>query len=118
LQGAGDYDAALEKYSESWELLPEPKSQWDLYHWIAKCNAEVYLKRQDCESAKRWALKAVETKPPRETFSLIILGASLIGLGEDKPAFDAMKKAFDMGGERTFQGFDKHYLNFVVRFKE
>ncbi|MFJ4111527.1 hypothetical protein [Pseudomonas sp. WHRI 8519] len=116
LEESGDYDAALQKYSESWDMLPEPKEKWDLYHWISKCNSEVYLKRHDYKNAKEWALKAVESKPTRETSSLIILGASLLGLGENKPAFDSFKTAFDMGGDRAFQGFDKKYLNFVVHF--
>jgi len=117
LEASGDYDAALQKYSKSWDMLPEPKEKWDLYHWISKCNSEVYLKRQDYENAKAWALKAVESKPARETSSLIILGASLLGLGEINPAFDSFKTAFDMGGERAFEGFDKQYLNVVVSFK-
>ena len=117
LQERGDYQAALKKYSESWEMLPEPKEQWDLSHWIEKCNCEVYLRQEDYENAKIWALKAVESKPPRETSSLIILGACFLGLGEAESAFNAMKKAFDMGGERAFKGFDKKYLAFVVGFK-
>jgi len=28
-----------------------------------------------------------------------------------------MKKAFDMGGERAFKGFDKKYLAFFAGFK-
>ncbi|HDS1710413.1 hypothetical protein [Pseudomonas putida] len=117
LQEKGTYQAALEKYKESWSMLPDPKEQWDLSHWIEKCNSEVYLKQQDYESAKIWALKAVELKPPRETSSFIILGACFLGLGEERYAFNEMKKAFDMGGERAFKGFDKKYLAFFAGFK-
>ncbi|HYQ53129.1 MAG TPA: hypothetical protein VES70_22170 [Pseudomonas sp.] len=117
LESSGDFDGALKKYAEAWGMLPEPKEAWDLSHWIAKTISSLCLKISDFKSAKKWSLVAVETKPPRETSSLIILGASYLGLGEDECAQNQLKKAFDMGGDRAFQGFDKQYLTFLKKVR-
>ncbi|MNE46305.1 hypothetical protein D3C80_1406340 [compost metagenome] len=68
--------------------------------------------------AKTWSLRAVDSKPPRETSSLILLGASYLGLGEEEFAYEFFNKAFEMGKARAFQGFDKKYLNFLTAYKE
>src|SRR5688500_5219809 len=31
---AGDFPAALEKYWDAWDLLPEPKTDWEAATWI------------------------------------------------------------------------------------
>jgi len=113
LESSGKLVEALKKYNEAWGLLPSPKNTWDLSHWIAKTISSLCLKENDFNNAKEWAILAVETKPPRETSSFIILGASYLGMGEDECARDQLKKAFDMGGERAFQGFDKKYLTIL-----
>ncbi|BBH44886.1 hypothetical protein [Pseudomonas sp. KU43P] len=110
---SGKFSQAFEKYKASWSMLPAPQNAWDLSHWIAKCMSGLSLKTSDFKTAKDWALVAVETKPPRETSSLIILGASYLGLHENDHAKELLKKAFVMGGDRAFQGFDKKYLAFL-----
>ena len=117
-QDAGAYESALEKYGASWDMLPEPKEKWDLAHWIAKCFSEAYLEQEDYNSAKMWALRAVETKPPRETSSFIVLGASYLGLGEEGCAIEFFNKAFERGEARAFQGFDKKYIDFFAAYKK
>jgi len=118
LEDSGDLIEALKKYNEAWGLLPMPKNTWGVSHWIAKTISNLCLKENDFKSAKEWALLAVETKPPRETSSFIILGASYLGLGEDGQAKNQLRKAFDMGGERAFQGFDKKYFTFLKKTQE
>lgn len=118
LHDSGAHELALEKYSESWSMLPEPKEQWDLAHWIAKCYSRLYLELGAYEEAKAWAVRAVQTKPPRETSSFIFLGASHLGLNEKELACEFFKKAFELGKGRAFQGFDKSYLDFLTGYQK
>ncbi|KIY37962.1 hypothetical protein TZ03_25205 [Pseudomonas sp. 10-1B] len=115
---SGAYEAALERYSESWHMLPEPKEQWDLSHWIAKCYSSLYLALGAYGEAKIWAIRAVQTKPPRETSSFIFLGASYLGLDEKESAYEFFKKAFEIGKKRAFQGFDGKYFGFLNGYKD
>lgn len=118
LHEAGAYESALEKYGESWNMLPEPKEQWELAHWIAKCYSRLYLELECYDEAKVWAVRAVQTKPPRETSSFILLGASHLGANEKESAYKFFKKAFELGKGRAFQGFDKKYLDFFTGYEE
>lgn len=113
LSSSKSYESALKVYATALEMLPEPKNKWELYHWIAKCNCHAHLGLKDHISAKEWAHKAAETKPPRDTYSLILLGVCLIETNEKELAYESLKKAFDMGGNRAFQAVERKYLDFV-----
>lgn len=117
LSSSKSYESALKSYATALDMLPEPKNEWELYHWIAKCNCHAYLGLKDYINAKEWAHKATKTKPPRDTYSLILLGVCLIETNEKDLAYESLKKAFDMGGSRAFQAVEKKYLDFVNSYR-
>ncbi|MGN2434019.1 hypothetical protein [Pseudomonas syringae] len=105
---------AMEKYNKAWELLPAPSQKWDLAHWIASCNTNLFFKIKNYPEAKKWAIIAIETKPTRATSSFIIFASICYELGEKELAVEYFDKAFQLGKKRAFEGFDNKYLSFYL----
>ncbi len=113
-ESAGNGIESLSKYREAWSLLPEPKKKWDLAHWIASCFATSYFAAKQYDEAKSWSVIAMETKPPRETSSVVVFASACYELGETQLAFEHFDKVFKFGKKRAFEGFDSKYLNFYL----
>lgn len=105
---------SLSKYREAWSLLPEPRKNWDLAHWIASCFASLYFDAKEYGEAKKWSAIAMETKPPRETSSVIVFASACYELGETQLAYEHFDRVFKFGKKRAFEGFDSKYLDFYL----
>ncbi|WP_440778753.1 hypothetical protein [Pseudomonas syringae] len=70
--------------TKAWALLPAPSQKWDLAHWIASCNTNLFFKIKNYPEAKKWAIIAIETKPTRATSSFIIFASICYELGEKR----------------------------------
>ncbi len=114
------WDQALDKYTEAWELLPEPIAHWDLTEWIASCKVSVYMDRQDYQQAREWALLALEAVKdnPRHTSARINVGITCYETGDTSEAYTWFEQAYQFGGTRAFQGFDRKYLQFYTQMKQ
>ncbi|MDU8631086.1 MULTISPECIES: tetratricopeptide repeat protein [Pseudomonas syringae group] len=109
-----DSDKALENYHQAWALLPAPPERWDLANWISSCISNLLFDSGNYAEAKKWAIIAIKTKPPRETSSLIDFAKICYELGEKELAIEYFDKAFKLGKKRAFEGFDNKYLNFYL----
>ncbi|MFD1991099.1 hypothetical protein ACFSGI_14075 [Paenibacillus nicotianae] len=120
LQENHQFDQALKKYAEAWELLPEPIAYWDLTEWIASCNTSIYMEQQDYKQALQWALIAVEAVKdnPRHTSAKVTLGIICYETDAKSEAYTWFEQVYDFGGSRAFQGFDHKYLQWYTQIRQ
>jgi len=117
----GDFESALKNYQEAWELLPEPKLEWEmLSSWLSGSFYTVYFNRSDFESAKHWGeaqLKATSSKI--DTAPLIDLGMVCYELEKYEESYKYFDDAYNYGKARAFKERPKKYLDFyLVKKKE
>ena len=112
--GMEQYDDALEKYGEAWDLLPEPREQWPAATWILISAGDAHFRMKEYGETADLLLDALgfpdgEGNP----FLDLRLGQSLLELGRLNEAADALEQAFRSGGEELFADEDPKYLGFV-----
>ncbi|WP_240531600.1 hypothetical protein [Proteus alimentorum] len=49
-----NYDSALTAYLNAWELIPEPKLEWEISNWISSCIYSAYFDIGNYIIAKEW----------------------------------------------------------------
>lgn len=116
----GDFDAALKNYQEAWELLPEPKLEWEmLSSWLSGSFYTAYFNQADFESAKSWGeaqLKA--TSSDIDTAPSIDLGMVCYELEQYDESYKYFDEAYSYGKARAFKERPKKYLDFYLAKKK
>ena len=112
--GMEQYDDAIEKYGQAWELLPAPREQWPAATWILISVADAYFRLKEFAEGAEVLLDALDL-PDGEgnPFLLLRLGQCLLELGRLNDAANALEEAFRRGGEELFADEDTKYLGFV-----
>ncbi|WP_374549905.1 tetratricopeptide repeat protein [Sphingobium yanoikuyae] len=55
LASAGRYEEAIAEYNRAWEIVPEPKSQWNASTWIlAAIGDAAFLANYTPQRKRRW----------------------------------------------------------------
>lgn len=113
----GAYDEALAIYDNAWELLPHPKTEWEmLSNWIAISFFDAHLKAGQLQEAKKWAEIELETRASDDDYGpLMDLGIVNFELKDFAAALQWFKQAFASGGLRAFKEYPKKYLDFLQR---
>jgi tetratricopeptide (TPR) repeat protein len=111
----GQFARALAEYAAAWELLPEPKKDWEAALWVLAAIGDAHFLSgnwQACRDALQEAVKgcagAVENP-----FIRLRLGQSLFELGELREAANWMAPAYWLEGKRLFAAEDPKYLAFL-----
>ena len=112
--GMEQYDDAIEKYGQAWDLLPEPRDQWAAATWILISAGDAHFRMKEYGEAADLLLDALNY-PDGEAnpFLYLRLGQSLLELGQLDDAADALEEAFRLGGEELFADEDPSYIGFV-----
>ncbi len=112
--GMEQYDDALEKYGQAWDLLPEPRDQWAAATWILISAGDAHFRMKEYGEATDLLLDALNY-PDGEAnpFLYLRLGQSLLELGQLDDAADALEEAFRLGGDELFADEDPRYIGFV-----
>ena len=116
LDEAGDHAGAIACFSEAWNLLPEPKFQWEAASWLLVSIGDVSFQRGKYEDAKN-ALQTCLLECDGmigNPFVHFRLGQSCFELSEFDRAADELMRAYMGAGEEIFSQHDPKYRDFLA----
>jgi tetratricopeptide (TPR) repeat protein len=114
----GKFSAALTQYWAAWDLLPEPKTQWEAATWIlgaigdANFLAEDFVAGRDNLSMAMHCPDAVGNP-----FLHLRLGQCEYELGNLDRAAEELTRAYMGGGEEIFEDAEKCFAFLQTRLK-
>jgi len=114
LVSAGSYEDAIERYNAAFELVLEPKNNWNASTWILAAIGDACFLGGYRTSARE-ALEYAMTCPDAvgNPFLHLRLGQVLLDAGEDDRAADNLMRAYMGGGSEIFGSEDAKYLDFL-----
>ena len=108
----GKYRKALEEYKKAFELIPEPKTDWEASVWtLAAIGDSHYMLREFVSALKVFEQLMNEYHEENNPFARVRYGECLYETGNTEAAREHLQAAFDMEGEEIFDN-DK-YLKFI-----
>ena len=108
-----DYESAEIHYLKAWDLLPEPKYDWDVSQILIYRISDFYLEWKKFETAIEWAKQVFRTSPSASDGTPhIVFGKIYFESGNVDLALDNFIKAYEVAGKRAFEGEDPKYLKF------
>lgn len=111
---AENYETAIAKYEEAWNLLPPPHNQWPAATWILMSIADSYFALDQLETAIEFLLDAIEFPDGEDNpFLYLRLGQCLYDTNQLDDAAKALEEALRLGGEQMFEGEEPRYLLFL-----
>lgn len=110
----GDYAKALEQYWAAWDVLPEPKTDWEAATWILAAIGDANFMGRDF-AAGRDNLSMAMRCPDAigNPFLHLRLGQCQFELGNLERAVDELARAYLLEGTKIFDNDDPKYLAFV-----
>jgi hypothetical protein len=117
LWAAKDLAGAEAKFMEAWQLIPEPKTDWDMSQSVSSGLVEFFKDTGQLDKALEW-IDVVEgiygtQSEAALTHVAMFRGTVLHDRGDLEGAFRAFEPQFRKWGKRPFAGLDKRYLAFV-----
>lgn len=114
LASAGRHEEAIGEYNRAWEIVHEPKSQWNASTWILAAIGDAAFLANYKTSAKD-ALEYAMICPDAlgNPFLHLRLGQVLLDLGEHDRAADELMRAYMGAGADLFSAEDERYLAFL-----
>ena len=110
---------ALELALKAWNLIPDPKHEWDYYpQSLSVSFVADYTDIGDVEAVKRWINEAYLAygDPDKENhYTLMLEGSSLYKLGLKDDAYLVFDRIFSTYGRDGFKGDQREYLEFYLR---
>jgi tetratricopeptide (TPR) repeat protein len=110
----GRHQDGVPLFKKAWELLPEPKYEWDISQITLYRMAKFFRDAQLFGEAHAW-IDQVAKCPGQlgDGKAELIKGTIYFAAGEMDSAFEWLDKAYQASGKRVFQGEDPKYLNFL-----
>ncbi|MFZ6798952.1 hypothetical protein [Undibacterium sp. Di24W] len=114
LAAQGEHAAAVAEYDRAWQLVPEPKNQWEASTWILAAIGDACFLIDKFKSARQ-ALEYAMVCPGAigNPFIHLRLGQVLFEAGELDLSADELIRAYMGGGEDIFLNDDTKYLRFL-----
>jgi tetratricopeptide (TPR) repeat protein len=114
LAEAEAYEAAIEQYNEAFDLLPNPKNDWDASTWILAAIADACFLSGYYTSARE-ALEYAMTCPEAigNPFLHLRFGQVLFLAKDYDGAADELMRAYMAEGEEIFETEDPKYFAFL-----
>ena len=114
LVDAGDFADALRKYWEAYDLIPEPKDEWEASLWIMGAIGDANFLAGDFEAGRDNLSNAMHLPDAvGNPFLHLRLGQCQFELGNLDRAADELMRAYGVAGEEIFEGEDKKYFAFL-----
>ena len=109
-----DFADALKFYWLAWDLVPQPKTNWDAATWILGAIGDVNFQGHDYEAGRDNLTNAM-TCPGGlgNPFLHLRLGQCQFELGELDRAADELMRAYMGAGADIFQDQDPKYVEFL-----
>jgi hypothetical protein len=117
LADKGDHVNAVQRFRAAWNLIPEPKAEYEgAFSILGAIGDACFLGGdwQGCRDAMQRAVKEWE-EAIENPFVRLRLGQSLFELGELREAANWMAPAYLMEGKTLFASDKPKYLEFVKR---
>ncbi len=109
------FSKAIESYQAAWQLLPEPKTNWEAAKWILVAIGDANFLNRDfgagCECLKE-AMHCPDAIG--NPFIHLRLGQCQFEVGNLDRAADELMRAYMGGGKDIFEQDDSKYLQFLA----
>jgi len=114
LAEAGRYEDAVAQYNAAWNLVPEPRTDWNASTWLLAAIGDACCLGGYRTSARE-ALEYAMYCPAGvgNPFLHLRLGQVLLDGGEHDRAADELTRAYMGAGEEIFADQDRRYLDFL-----
>lgn len=109
-----ELEEALIRYQKAYDLLPEPKLDWQAATWILAAIGDTNYFMQDFEACKENMADAM--KSPNgvgNPFLHLRLGQAHLELKNEEQAADELSRAYNIEGKAIFEEEDPKYLAFL-----
>ena len=107
------YPAALQQYQAAWDLLPEPKTDWEAATWILAALGDTNYLAGDYAAGRDNLLLAMQCPDAiGNPFLHLRLGQCQFETGNMDAAADELARAYMEAGAEIFEGEEK-YLEFL-----
>lgn len=111
LADAEDYRAAVERYIEALDLLPEPKTDWDACTWLLAAIGDANFRSGNHEQARAALTDAMHCPGAiGNPFIHLRLGQAQFELGNMQRANDELARAYMGAGKEIFSEEDPKYF--------
>lgn len=115
LADGGRIDKALEAYDLAWDLLPEPKTDWEEAFWILGNKGDAYFLQRDYAAGREVLERAMTCRNAHgEGFLHLRLGQCLFELGELSLARKELIIALENEADTIFIDEDPKYLTLLT----
>lgn len=110
-----DFAGALKMYEAAWELLPEPKEEWNAALWVLAAIGDCHFYLNDFLAARRVLQSALHLPGAiGNPFLHLRLGQTEFELGDTTRAADELIRAYAIEGPELFADQDPKYLSFLA----
>ncbi|WP_246637317.1 tetratricopeptide repeat protein [Burkholderia catarinensis] len=110
-----DYEGALAKYREAFDLLPEPKTRWEAGTWLMAAIGDANFHQADYAAGRDNFGHAMHfPNAIGNPFLHLRLGQCQFELGNLDRAADELMRAYMGGGPELFEDEDDQYLRFLA----
>jgi tetratricopeptide (TPR) repeat protein len=110
----GDYAHALRIYWKAWDLLPEPRTEWEAATWLLAAIGDANFLGGDFAAGRDNLSNAMHCPNAiGNPFLHLRLGQCQFELGDLDRAADELTRAMMGGGEEIFRDEDPRYAEFL-----
>ena len=110
----GDLVGSIQEYQRAWDLLPEPREDWETATHILTALADAHFHSKEFELALSALQQAVGCPAGLgNPFVHLRLGQCHLELGNEVPAADELARAYMGGAAEIFEEEDPKYFAFV-----
>jgi len=114
LAESAEYSAATQKYWAAWDLLPEPKTEWEAATWLLVAIGDANFLDRDFQAGRDNLTTAMHCPDAiGNPFLHLRLGQCQLELGNESRAADELARAFMGAGIEMFLSQDPKYLTFL-----
>ncbi|WP_243771695.1 tol-pal system YbgF family protein [Burkholderia sp. D-99] len=111
----GDYEGALAKFWAGFDLLPEPKTNWEAGTWLMAAISDANFLQEDYAAGRDNLAQAMHfPNAIGNPFLHLRLGQCQFELGNLDRAADELMRAYMAGGPELFEDEDGKYLRFLA----
>ena len=114
LADQGDYAGALSEYWKAFDLIPEPKTDWDASTWVLTAIGDANFKGGDFKAGVDNLSSAMHCPDAiGNPFIHLRLGQCQFETGNLDRAADELTRAYALEGEEMFSEDDPKYFEFL-----
>lgn len=110
----GNFATALENYWKAYDLIPEPKNDWDATLWVLTAIGDVNFLGEDFQAGADNLRVAMHCPGAiGNPFVHLRLGQCLFEIGDLDKAAEELTRAYAIEGEKIFLSENSKYFQFL-----